>query len=370
MILMNDFKAEPPELRAGDVGGRGARVRVRLVRARQRGAGLRAALGRRPAARAHCLGVGNGMDAIELALRALDIGPGDEVITTPMTAFATVLAILRAGADAGAGRHRSRQRPARRRRACGAACRRARAPCCWCTCTARCATWPAWVALCREAGVAPDRGLRAVASGALGRPRRRQLRRGRRLQLLPDQEPRRDRRRRRAGHAVRGHSPQRVGRLRNYGQSERYVHPELGMNSRLDELQAALLSERLRWLEAFTERRRADRDTATTRRIDNPRIELLAPPQQAGAHVHHLYVVRCDDSRRAGRASRRPRGADADPLPGTDAPPGALHGAAARSAGSARTPKQHAATCLSIPCHPQMTDADVEHVVDALNTFR
>ena len=45
-----------------------------------------------------CVGVGNGMDAIEIGLRAMDIGPGDEVITTPMTAIATILAVIRAGA--------------------------------------------------------------------------------------------------------------------------------------------------------------------------------------------------------------------------------------------------------------------------------
>ena len=46
----------------------------------------------------HCVGVANGTEAIALALRGMDIGPGDEVITTDLTAFATVTGIVQAGA--------------------------------------------------------------------------------------------------------------------------------------------------------------------------------------------------------------------------------------------------------------------------------
>jgi len=81
---------------------------------------------------------------------------------------------------------------------------------------------------------------------------------------------------------------ERVRRLRNYGQSDRYHHEVLGLNSRLDELQAAVLRVKLRHLDAWTaaRRERAARYTAALRRA--------IPPTEApwAQHVYHLYVVR------------------------------------------------------------------------------
>src|SRR3979409_2295443 len=54
--------------------------------------------GRHSPGAAHAVGVGNGTDALALILRALDIGPGDEIITTPLSAAYTALAIIMVGA--------------------------------------------------------------------------------------------------------------------------------------------------------------------------------------------------------------------------------------------------------------------------------
>jgi dTDP-4-amino-4,6-dideoxygalactose transaminase len=96
MILMNDFKAEPPALRAAMLDA--------VIRVFESGWYI---LGDEVSAferqwadscgAAYGVGVGNGLDAIEIALRAVNIGPQDEVITASMTALATVLAIVRAG---------------------------------------------------------------------------------------------------------------------------------------------------------------------------------------------------------------------------------------------------------------------------------
>ena len=140
------------------------------------------------------------------------------------------------------------------------------------------------------------------------------------------------------------------------------------MNSRLDELQAALLSARLEWLEKFTARRReiAERYHAE---ISNPGLRLLAPPTEASAHVHHLFVLLCDDRDRLA-AFLGQRGIESlihYPVPAHLQLAG--RGFRRDPAGLANS-QAHAARCLSVPCHPQMSDADADSVIAALNDFR
>ena len=97
MILMNDFKAEPEELRLAQLSAVDRVLRSGWYVLGNEVKTFEAEWAQR-CSMPYVIGVGNGMDAIEIGLRALGIGAGDEVITTPMTAFATVLAVLRAGA--------------------------------------------------------------------------------------------------------------------------------------------------------------------------------------------------------------------------------------------------------------------------------
>ena len=97
MILMNDFKAEPLELReamllaVSRVLESGWYVLGKEVKHFEEQWSAVCGVD-------HGIGVGNGMDALEIAIRALNIRAGDEVITTSLTAFATILAIIRSGA--------------------------------------------------------------------------------------------------------------------------------------------------------------------------------------------------------------------------------------------------------------------------------
>ena len=161
---------------------------------------------------------------------------------------------------------------------------------------------------------------------------------------------------------------QRAAVFRNYGQSVRYHHPELGLNSRLDELQAALLLVRLEWLEGFTERRRRIAG-AYQEGIANPSVQLLVAPSQAQSHVYHLFVVLCEQRDRLAQHLKA-QGVETlvhYPVPvHFQAPCKDLR----RDSHGLAVAERHAAQCLSIPCHPQMSDSNAAQVIDAINAFK
>lgn len=364
MILMNDFKAEPPELQtamldsAQRVLASGWYVLGHEVTCFESAWAQTCGV-------ANGIGVANGMDALEIALRALNIGPGDEVITTPMTAFATVLAILRAGAQpvlADIDPATALLSPASLRRCITPRTRavvlvhlygQVRAMDSWqdlcqqsqltliedCA-QAHLATWRGQVA--GSFGTAgaysfyPTKNLGAIGDGGM---------------LVTDD----------------GHLAERARVLRNYGQSVRYHHPELGLNSRLDELQAAMLGARLPWLEEFTERRRAIAQTYN-QGLKNPHVQCLALPEERDAHVYHLYVVTCSvrDALQAHLKDHQIQSLIHYPIPVHHQRPCRDMPRDPEGLGSS---EHHANTCLSLPCHPQMDDGQVEAVINAVNSF-
>jgi dTDP-4-amino-4,6-dideoxygalactose transaminase len=365
MILMNDFKAEPPELREAMLGA--AR---RVLESGWYVLGNEVVTFERQWAAAcgvsHAVGVGNGMDAIEIALRALDVGLGDEVITTPMTAFATVLAIFRAGAtpvladidpetalisiDSAARCVSPKTKALLLVHLYG-----------------QVRNINAWSNFCAEHGIklVEDCAQAHLATwqekvaGSFGAAGAYSFYPTKNLGTPGD-----------AGMLVTNDAPlaQRAGRLRNYGQSVRYHHPELGMNSRLDEIHAAMLAERMKWLLEFTERRRQIANTYQAG-IKNPKVRLLASPEEPSAHVFHLYVVTCEqrEELQAHLEQNQVQSHIHYPIPIHHQEP---------CLGMARDPQglgntdRHAAICLSLPCHPQMTEGDIAAVIAAVNSFQ
>jgi dTDP-3-amino-3,4,6-trideoxy-alpha-D-glucose transaminase len=241
----------------------------------------------------HAVGVGSGTDAIALTLRALDIGPGDEVITTPLSAAFTALAIAMVGARpvfADIDPVRLTIDPAQIERMIGPRTR---------------AIVPvhlygqpadmsgiervasryglAVVEDCCQAHLATVQGRAVGTIGAAGAfsfyPTKN-------LGALGD------------GGAVITRDAalaDRVRQLRNGGQRTRYDHNRLGVNSRLDEIQAAVLRTRLPRLQAWTARRR---ELAARYRAALEALPVKVPPECDAGHVYHLFVVRVPDRNR------------------------------------------------------------------------
>lgn len=167
--------------------------------------------------------------------------------------------------------------------------------------------------------------------------------------------------------AVTTHDPELaklVRALGNYGSSVKYRHDLPGINSRLDEIQAAMLRVKLKGLDADTQRRRliAERYRA---QIVNPIIRLPAVAEP-GTHVWHLFVVTCAwrDLLKAWLAERGIQTMIHYPLP-IHHHQAYRHLASAATALSESLPHQ----ILSLPLYPTLTEAEQDYVIESINQF-
>jgi dTDP-4-amino-4,6-dideoxygalactose transaminase len=160
---------------------------------------------------------------------------------------------------------------------------------------------------------------------------------------------------------------ERVGLLREYGWRERYVSDQPGFNSRLDELQAAILRVKLKYLDVENARRREIARIYGDRLAPTP-LRLPEGPGEVDS-VYHQYVARCG-VRDGLREHLREQGVGTlvhYPVP--------VH---MQSAYRNRVPvhrgalpatEQAARQVLSLPMHAQLSDAQVEHVSEAINRW-
>jgi dTDP-4-amino-4,6-dideoxygalactose transaminase len=159
----------------------------------------------------------------------------------------------------------------------------------------------------------------------------------------------------------------RIAALRQYGWKERYISDLAGVNSRLDEVQAAILAVKLAHLDAANARRQA-----IAARYDAALAGTgFSPPARrpGTTHVFHQYVIRCAD--RAGvQAQFRARGIGTNvhyPMPVHAQP--AYRGRVALGPAACRETERAAAEVLSLPMFPELTDAQVDQVCAAIRAL-
>ncbi len=328
------------------------------------------------------VGCGNGTDAIALALRGLGIGPGCTVVTVSHTAVATVAAIESTGATPlliDIERAHYTMDPAELAAVLadpppGLPPIRAVIPV---HLYGQVADIEVIASLCRRYGVAliedcaqAHGATRAQAHGAARAQAHGALRSGRKAGTFGDAAtfsfyPTKNLGALGDGGAVVARDPEvaaRIGALRQYGWREHYISDMVGVNSRLDELQAAILRVKLTHLDAANARRR---DIAA---VYDAVLGERRPAQRRGStHVYHLYVVRVAD-RPAIQAQLRAKGIGSGvhyPMP-VHLQPAYAGRVALGPAGCAETARA-SAEVLSLPLYPELTDAQVALVRESLD---
>jgi dTDP-3-amino-3,4,6-trideoxy-alpha-D-glucose transaminase len=314
----------------------------------------------------HAAGVSSGTEALVLALRALEIGPGDEVVVPTNSFIATSEAVSLVGATP-----RLVDVDPRSHLLTADALESAIGPRTRCVIPVHLMGSTADMAPLLE--VARRAGLRVVEDCAQAHGARY---RGRRVGTFGDFGcfsfyPTKNLGAWGDGGAIVSGDAElanRVKLLRSHGEEPRYHHRIVGTTARLDALQAALLRVKLRRLDAWNDARR--RLGATLREgLADTSLELPgAAGADGGDHVYHLFVVR-SARREALRTFLGERGVATAvhyPFP--------IHRTGAYTdlglgAGSLPVAERLAEQICTLPLFPSMSDAEIERVVDAVRAF-
>lgn len=316
-----------------------------------------------------CVGVGSGTDAVHLALRACGVGPGDGVLTVSHTAVATVSAIDWIGArpvlvdispatytlDPQKAEDTLKHQPADRIKAIVAV---------------HIYGHPAdmgklseiaerhGIALIEDCAQAHGAMVGEKTVGSIGDCGAFSFYPTKNLGALGD-----------GGAVVTSQAAvaEQLRLLRQYGWRERYISIEAGYNSRLDELQAAILDCKLAWLDSDNNRRREIARRYTEGLAGLPLETPVESPDCR--HVYHQYVIRFKDRDNLRRhlETRGIRTAILYPMPVHKQP--GYSGRVEIGEGGMAITERIAQEILCLPIYPELSDSAVSSVIDAIRSF-
>lgn len=312
----------------------------------------------------NCVGVGNGLDALVLALRALKIGPGDEVIVPSNTYIASVLAISYAGATPvlvepdidtfNIDPHLIESAITGKTKAImpvhlyGQACDM--------DSVMKIADKYGLFVIedCAQAHGATYKGKKV---GTFGNAAGFSFYPGKNLGALGD-----------SGAVVTDNDElaSEIRALSNYGSDYKYHHILKGVNSRMDEMQAAFLSVKLPHLDRMNQERRRIADMYSSK-INNPKVILPAVNPEC-VPVWHVYGVRCEE-RDALESFLKERGIGTNKHYPTPIHLQEAYKDLAIPEGAMPIAEKISKTELSLPIYYGMTDEEIQYVIDSVNEF-
>jgi dTDP-4-amino-4,6-dideoxygalactose transaminase len=367
MILLNDFQRQWDDVRADvlaaveTVGSSGRYILGSEVNAFEKVLAGQWKL-------RHAVGVGSGLDAIEISLKALGCTRGDPVLTTPLSAFATTLAIVKLGAvpvfadcddcgliDLEQCREILRARPEIRYfvpvhlygHSLDLAALR----------SIRDEFSPCIVEDCAQSILAT---YGETAAGSIGQMAATSFYPTKNLGAMGD------------GGAILTGSEDLAARarcLRDYGQVSKYDHAEIGYNSRLDELQAAILRRALLpRLNRWTEQRRAVA-AHYIEGIRNKGIQLMGPARESHS-CWHLFPVRVEPERKRDFLSwLKSRGVTAGEHYPKVIPDQVAIRSVAHEVWDCSRARRIARSQVSLPVHPYLKEEEIGRVIDVCNQW-